>query len=74
MLKGVYYFVEEDGRKPVKEFIDSLTEKEQAVGFYAYITELKNQGHNPHRPMADYLRDGITCVQNRLCTPSENVL
>jgi len=58
MLKGVYYFVDEDGCKPVKDFITSLTDKEQAK-VYAYITELKNQGNNLRRPMADYLRDGI---------------
>ena len=57
-LKGVYYFVDKDGSKPVKEFIDSLTKKEQAK-VYAYITELKKQGNNLRRPMADYLEDGI---------------
>ena len=57
-LKGVYYFVDKDGAKPVKEFIDSLTQKEQAK-VYAYIRELKRQGNNLHRPMADYLEDGI---------------
>lgn len=57
-LKGVYYFVDKDGTKPVKEFMDSLTEKEQAK-VYAYITELKKQGNNLRRPMADYLEDGI---------------
>jgi phage-related protein len=35
-----------------------LTDKEQAK-VYAYIAELKNQGNNLRRPMADYLRDGI---------------
>jgi len=58
MLKGVYYFIDEDGCKPVKDFIGSLTDKEQAK-VYAYIAELKNQGNNLRRPMADYLRDGI---------------
>lgn len=58
MLKGVYYFVDEDGCRPVKKFIDSLTYKEQAK-VYAYIAELKNQGNNLRRPMADYIRDGI---------------
>jgi len=57
-LKGVYYFVDKDGTRPVKEFIDSLTQKEQAK-VYAYITELKKQGNNLRRPMADYLGDGI---------------
>jgi len=40
MLKNIYYFVAKDGNKPVKEFIDSLTIKEQAK-VYAYINELK---------------------------------
>jgi phage-related protein len=58
MLKGVYYFKDEDGCRPVKDFIDSLAEKEQAK-VYAYIAELINQGNNLRRPMADYLIDGI---------------
>jgi len=57
-LKGVYYFVDKDGDKPVKEFIHSLTPKEQAK-VYAYIKELKKQGNNLRRPMADFLEDGI---------------
>ncbi len=57
-LKEVYYFVDKDGVKPVKEFIYSLTRKEQAKA-HAYITELKKQGNNLRRPMADYLGDGI---------------
>ena len=57
-LKGVYYFIDQDGARPVKEFIDSLTQKEQAK-VYAYITELKKQGNNLRRPMTDYLEDGI---------------
>ena len=35
-----------------------MTEKEQAK-VYAYIGELKKQGNNLRRPIADYLRDGI---------------
>jgi phage-related protein len=57
-LSGVYYFINKDGIKPVKEFINSLTKREQAK-VYAYICELKKQGNNLRRPMADYLRDGI---------------
>lgn len=57
-LKGVYYFIDKDGVRPVKEFIDSLAQKEQAK-VYAYITELIKQGNNLRRPMADYLGDGI---------------
>lgn len=57
-LGGIYFFVDKDGNKPVKEFIHSLTRKEQAK-VYAYIMELKKQGNNLRRPMADYLEDGI---------------
>lgn len=58
MLIGIYYFKDEEGNKPVKEFIDSLSDTEQAK-IYAYIAELKAQGHNLRRPMADYLREGV---------------
>ena len=57
-LKGVYFFVDKNGYKPVKEFIHSLIQKEQAK-VYACIRELKKQGNNLRRPMADYLEDGI---------------
>lgn len=57
-LKAVYYFVDKDGVSPVKEFIASLPLKEQAK-VYAYIRELKKQGNNLRRPMADYLKSGI---------------
>ena len=58
MLKSIYYFVDERGYNFVKEFIDNLPTKEQAK-IFAYITELKNQGHNLRRPLADYLGNGI---------------
>jgi phage-related protein len=58
MLAGVYHFVDEEGYKPVRDFIDSLPDREQAK-IYAFIAELKDQGHNLRRPMADYLGNGI---------------
>lgn len=57
-LSAIYYFLDKDGAAPVKEFIASLTLKEKAK-VYAYIRELKRQGNNLRRPMADYLRSGI---------------
>ncbi len=54
----IYYFVDPRGHNPVKEFIHGLPAKEQEK-VYAYIDELRWQGHNLRRPMADYLRDGI---------------
>ena len=58
MLKGVYYFVDERGNRPVREFIFLLPVKERAK-IRAYIEELKQQGHNLRRPMADYIGEGI---------------
>ena len=57
-LSGIYYFVDERGKNPVKDFIESFPVKERAKVF-AYISELKKQGNNLRRPMADYLEDGI---------------
>ena len=58
MLENIYYFINERGDNFVKEFIDNLSIKEQAK-IFAYIQELKNQGHNLRRPLADYLGNGI---------------
>lgn len=57
-LSAIYYFVDKNGKSPVKEFIASLPLKDQAK-VYAYIRELKKQGNNLRRPMADYLKGGI---------------
>jgi len=58
MLKGIYYFIDEYGHSPVKEFINSLEDIDKAR-VYAYINELMKQGYNLRRPMADYLKDDI---------------
>ncbi|MEI7529522.1 MAG: type II toxin-antitoxin system RelE/ParE family toxin [Elusimicrobiota bacterium] len=58
MLKNVLYFSTERGRFPVREFINSLPRDEQAK-VYAYLRELKMQGHNLRRPMADYVTRGL---------------
>ena len=57
-LKNIYYFIDERGDNPVKEFIKSLSIDERAKVF-AYISELKRQGNNLRRPLADYLGHGI---------------
>lgn len=57
-MSAIYYFVDERGNKPVEEFIRSLPKKERAKVF-AYIVELKSQGNNLRRPVADYLKSGI---------------
>jgi len=58
MLKNVSYFIDERRDNPVKRFINSLPMKEQAK-IFAYIAELRNQGHNLRRPLSGYLGDGI---------------
>ena len=57
-LKNIYYFIDERGSNPVKEFIKDLPLDERAKVF-AYIGELKRQGNNLRRPLADYLGHGI---------------
>ena len=57
-LQNIAYFIDERGFNPVKEFIDSLPLKEQGKVF-AYLEELKKQGHNLRRPIADYCGHGI---------------
>ena len=57
-LSGIYYFVDQRGNRPVKDFIISLPVKEQAK-IFAYCNELLKQGYNLRRPMADYLGHGI---------------
>ena len=58
MLKSISFFVDERGECPVEGFILQLPVKERAK-ITAYLIELKNQGHNLRRPMADYLGEGI---------------
>lgn len=58
MLKSVCFFVDDRGNNPVKEFIERLPVKDQAK-IKAYLDELKVQGRNLRRPMADYLGEGI---------------
>jgi len=58
MLENIYYFLDERGVSPVKEFIKALSQNERAKVF-AYIAELKDKGHNLRRPLADYLGHGI---------------
>lgn len=55
---NIYYFIDERGNNPVKEFINNLPKHEQTKVF-AYIEELKKQGYNLRRPLAGYLGDGI---------------
>ena len=54
---ALYYFTTE-GLKPVKEYIDGLSLREQAKTL-AFIALLEENGPNLPRPYADTLEDGI---------------
>jgi len=58
MIEAIYFFIDERGENPVKQFIENLPLKEQAK-ILAYLDELKTQGRHMRRPMADYLGKGI---------------
>jgi len=58
MLANIWVFIDERGHSPVLEFLESLAAKEMAKAS-AYIGELKRQGHNLRRPLADYIGHGI---------------
>ena len=58
MLENIYYFIDERGRNPVKEFIRTLPQNERTKVF-AYLAELRDKGHQLRRPLADYLGEGV---------------
>ncbi len=53
-IRNIYYYIDERGLNPVREYIQALAQDERAKVF-AYLAELKKQGHNLRRPLADYL-------------------
>lgn len=55
---NVYYYVDQRGKCPVKEFIDGKKKKNQAK-ILAWIELLSREGPHLPRPYADYLGDGI---------------
>ena len=58
MIDHLYWYVDERLTIPVLDFVKALTKKERAK-IKAYIQELKLQGYNLRRPMADYIGQGI---------------
>ena len=50
----IYCYTNEDGREPVQEYIENLTEPEQAK-VYAYLGHLEEVGYQVRRPFGDYL-------------------
>jgi hypothetical protein len=58
MMWHVLYYESVDGKCPVKEFIDSVSERNQAKTL-ALFAALEERGPNLPRPYADLLKDGI---------------
>ncbi len=58
MLKHIYFFIDNQGRSPVEQALKELSQKED-MKVRAYLKILKECGHALHRPIADYLGDGI---------------
>jgi phage-related protein len=57
-VRNIYYYVDNRGNRPIIEFIESLSFSEQTK-VLAYIRELRREGGNLRRPMADYLGNNI---------------
>ncbi len=58
MKKRIFYYVDEQGRNPVWEFIVSLPPDERDKCF-EYIAYLEQMGEQVRRPIGDYLGDKL---------------
>lgn len=52
------FYRESDGAVPLLDWFDTLQPKARAK-CRAWLRQLRDQGHDLRRPIADYLRDGI---------------
>ncbi|MBI1390419.1 MAG: type II toxin-antitoxin system RelE/ParE family toxin [bacterium] len=57
-MPKIVFFQEEDGRVPILDWMDALPLK-VLDKCTIRLERLEQQGHELHRPEADYLRDGI---------------
>jgi len=63
----VAFYRENDGTIPIVDWLDSLPEKAQDK-CRLKLERLRELGHEPRRPEADYLRDGVYELRVRLGT------
>jgi phage-related protein len=52
------FFQESDGVVPLLDWLDAIQPKARGK-CRAWLAQLRDQGHDLRRPIADYLRDGI---------------
>jgi phage-related protein len=57
-LKGIAFFVDDRGCEPVRDYLRRLPLRER-IKAYSYLNQLFVSGHRLHRPVADYLCEGI---------------
>ena len=69
----VLYYESAEGECPVKEFIDSIRERNQAKALAA-IAALEERGPNLPRPYADLLKDGIHELRVKLSGNENRIL
>ena len=67
------YYVKEDGKKPVEEYIRKLPINERAK-IFTFIEHLKEKGPNLPRPYADLLEDGIHELRIKLTGDQVRIL
>ena len=67
------YYVKEDGKKPVEEYIRKLPINERAK-IFTFIEYLKEKGPNLPRPYADLLEDGIHELRIKLTGDQVRIL
>jgi phage-related protein len=72
-LWEIHFYPKADGSMPVREYIESLPEKE-AQKVLAFINLLHEQGPYLRRPYADLLKDGIHELRIRISGTHERIL
>lgn len=53
------FYIKENGRCPVKDFLDDLDLKKDVPYIENRMIQLEEHGYNLRRPLADILEDGI---------------
>lgn len=70
---NIFYYEAENGWCPVKEFIDSRKERDQAK-IFGWLSQLEDRGPSLPRPYADLLEDGIHELRVRLSGDQVRIL
>ena len=69
----VFYYRDEKGREPVREYIDKERMKDQ-VKIFDWIDRLEKEGPNAKRPLVDYLGNEIYELRIKLSDKESRIL